>query len=239
MSIANAAILPPTNESRASVLVLYGRFLNNTYSQVLYRAILYCGLLLLLAGIAGCRSLPPESRENLCAIYQQKPGWYRDSLDAAKRWNGPIAVPMAIMAQESSFRARAKPPMRFFLGFIPYGRASDAYGYPQALDSTWAAYRKEAGGLLSQRDDFGDAIDFIQWYLHKTWKVNRVPKTDAYNQYLNYHEGQGGFRRGSYRNKKWLINTARRVQARAETYQRQLAGCKARLDKNVRRWRLF
>jgi hypothetical protein len=186
--------------------------------------------------LAGCRSTPPASHDNICAIYQQKPGWYKASLKAANRWNGPIAVPMAIMAQESSFRARAKPPMRFLLGFIPYGRASDAYGYPQALDSTWAAYRSEAGGILSQRDNFGDAIDFIQWYMHKTLKINRVAKTDAFNHYLNYHEGQGGFRRGSYRNKKWLIRVARKVEARANAYSRQLASCKTRLDKKAKRW---
>jgi len=143
---------------------------------------------------------------------------------------------MAIMAQESAFRARAKPPIRFFLGVIPYGRASDAYGYPQALDSTWAEYRREAGSIFSQRDNFDDAIDFIQWYMHKSFKINTVVKTDAFGHYLNYHEGQGGYRRGTYKNKSWLINVARRVEGRTELYRAQLAACRSELEKQKSRW---
>lgn len=189
--------------------------------------------------LAGCASRPPSDRENLCAVYRQKPNWYSDSIKAAKRWKGPLEVPMAIMAQESSFRANAKPPIRFFLGFIPYGRASDAYGYPQALDSTWSRYRNEAGSMFSQRDKFDDSIDFIQWYMHKSWQVNRVDKNDAFAQYLNYHEGQGGYKRGTWKKKRWLINTARLVEQRTLRYRSQLASCKPELDKRIKGWTLF
>ena len=199
------------------------------------RAVMMIGML----ALAGCATRPPSSQENICAIFREKPDWYQDSLRAARRWKGPLDVPMAIMAQESSFRAKAKPPIRFFLGFIPYGRASNAYGYPQALDSTWAAYRKDAGGLLRQRDDFGDAIDFIQWYMHQTWKINRIDKSDAYGHYLNYHEGQGGYRRGSYQSKAWLTNVAKRVKRRAENYRDQLATCRPELEKRAKRRSLF
>ncbi|MEM7195834.1 MAG: hypothetical protein AAF402_12840 [Pseudomonadota bacterium] len=188
---------------------------------------------------AACISRPPVSQDNICEIYRQKPGWYKDSVKAARYWKSNLHVPMAIMRQESAFRARAKPPMRYFLGFIPYGRASNAYGYAQALDSTWAQYRREAGNLLSQRNKFDDAIDFIQWYMHKTALANKVAKTDAYNQYLNYHEGQGGFARGSYKNKRWLLNVASRVERRAANYRAQLASCKAELDQRASRWSLF
>ena len=185
--------------------------------------------------LASCASGPPTNQGNLCAIYRQNPDWYADSLTAAKRWGGPLNVPMAIMAQESAFRAQAKPPIRFFLGIIPYGRASDAYGYPQALNSTWSSYRRDAGSIFSQRDKFSDAIDFIQWYMHQSWKINRVEKNDAYAHYLNYHEGQGGYRRGTYKNKSWLISTARKVEARARNYGAQLASCKAQLDRAQKR----
>jgi len=194
--------------------------------------VLFCAILL-----AGCASRPPSSQEDLCKIFEQKPGWYASSVKAANFWKGPIDVPMAIMAQESAFRAKARPPIRFFLGFIPYGRASNAYGYPQALNSTWATYRKDAGSIFSQRDNFDDSIDFIQWYMHQTALQNKVPKTDAYAQYLNYHEGQGGYRRATYKNKKWLINTAKRVQRRASSYKNQLASCQPALEKRrKRRW---
>lgn len=194
---------------------------------------------LLATSLAGCASRPPADRENICSIYRQKPGWYTDSLKAAKRWDGPLDVPMAIMAQESGFRANAKPPIRFFLGIIPYGRASDAYGYPQALDSTWSRYRDEAGSIFSQRDNFDDSIDFIQWYMHTTWKLNGVDKNDGFAQYLNYHEGQGGYKRGTWKNKKWLINTANLVERRSQRYRSQLASCQSELDKNSKGWSIF
>ena len=125
--------------------------------------------------------------------------------------------------------------MRCLLGLIHYGRASDAYGYHQALDSTWSVYRREAGGLLSQRDNFGHAIDFIQGYMHLTLRANRVAKIDAFAQYLNYHEGLGGYRRGTWRGKKWLINTARRVERRAANYGAQLASCREELERRRKR----
>ena len=194
---------------------------------------------LLATSLAGCASRPPADRENICSIYRQKPGWYTDSLKAAKRWDGPLDVPMAIMAQESGFRANAKPPIRFFLGIIPYGRASDAFGYPQALDSTWSRYRNEAGSIFSQRDNFDDSIDFIQWYMHTTWTLNGVDKNDGFAQYLNYHEGQGGYKRGTWKNKKWLINTANLVEQRSQRYRSQLAGCQSELDKKSKGWSIF
>ena len=189
--------------------------------------------------LSGCATSPPKNQENICSIFREKPDWYVDSVNAAKRWKGPLDVPMAIMAQESSFRAKAKPPMRYFLGIVPYGRASNAYGYPQALNSTWAAYKKESGGFIRQRDNFADAIDFVQWYMHQTWKINKIEKYDAYNHYLNYHEGQGGFRRGSYKNKNWLINVSKRVDQRAKNYRNQLSECKGELDKRAKKWSLF
>ena len=201
-------------------------------SARLFALVVCCGL------IAGCLSSTPSNRDNICSVFRQKSGWYKDAVKAANHWKGETHVAMAIMAQESAFRARARPPMRFFLGIIPYGRASNAYGYPQALNSTWANYRKEAGNLLSRRNEFDDSIDFIHWYMHKTWTVNRVPKTDAFNQYLNYHEGQGGFRRGSWKNKSWLISVARKVERRAAAYQTQLAGCEEDLRRRSR-WLWF
>ncbi|MEE9446934.1 MAG: transglycosylase SLT domain-containing protein [Arenicellales bacterium] len=199
---------------------------------------LFIILLLSTSILGGCLSTARVSQDNICTIFEKKPKWYRSSVKAADRWNSNVAVPMAIMAQESSFKARAKPPMRFFLGVIPYGRASNAYGYPQALDSTWASYKREAGSILSRRDFFSDAIDFIQWYMHNSTQRNKVTKTDAYAQYLNYHEGQGGYARGTYKNKAWLVNTARRVEKRAQKYAQQYQSCAAQLRRD-NRWKLF
>jgi len=39
-----------------------------------------------------------------------------------------------------------------------------------------------------------------------------ISKWDPYNQYLAYHEGQTGWRRGTYNNETWLKETARQVE---------------------------
>lgn len=53
-----------------------------------------------------------------------------------------------------------------------------------------------------------------------------MPLTDVYSQYLAYHEGRSGFARGSYRQKGWLPDVARDVEAWAVRYEQQLQGCR-------------
>lgn len=187
-----------------------------------FKCLLYITILFVLAG---CATKPPSQPDNLCQIFRQYDDWYDATADARDRWQVPIAVTMAMMFQESSFRHDAQPPMEYFLGFIPIGRASSAFGYAQAKDETWRQYANETGRSFASRDDFADAADFVGWFVHKTHKINRVPKSDAYGQYLNYHEGWGGYRKGSYQKKAWLKQAARKVQQRSSLYQRQLQGC--------------
>lgn len=179
---------------------------------------------MLCLDLSGCSETPPANRENLCAIFQEKDGWYKAAHAVHQKYQVPINVAMAIMAQESNFVDNARPPMRWFL-FIPYGRESSAFGYAQALDSVWDDYVEDAGSFLSSRDDFADALDFIGWFMVKTQRANGVALGDAYNQYLNYHEGWNGFRNETYRNKAWLEQAARAVRTRAEIFRKQLLGC--------------
>ena len=72
-------------------------------------------------------------------------------------------------------------------------------------------------------------MDFVGWYVHETAQRNRIGKSDAYRQYLAYHEGQEGFAKGSYRKKPWLIERAKRVSRQAERYRAQLTRCEAQL----------
>ena len=188
-------------------------------------------ILLLSVVLAACASSKLSSPDNLCRIFEDRPGWYRSAQKSVARWGGPLYMPMAIMYQESSFKRKARPPMEYFLGFIPTGRASDAYGYSQALKSTWAEYQKAVGSRFRERDNFANAYDFIQWYMHQTYLRNGVSKLDGYAHYLNYHEGQGGYSRGTHRNKQWLLKTAARVDQRARRYSAQLIECQTGLQR--------
>lgn len=179
---------------------------------------------------------PPRNTSDICQIFSEKTGWYEDASDASKRWGSPISTMMAIMHQESSFRANAKPPRTKILWVIPGPRMSDAYGYPQAKDSTWDWYKTSAKQWGADRDDFDDAIDFIGWYNSMTNKKNDVALNDTYNLYLAYHEGHGGYARGSYNKKAWLKSVASKVANRASTYQQQLQGCEAGLKRSSRFW---
>ncbi|WP_268964621.1 transglycosylase SLT domain-containing protein [Rheinheimera sp. UJ63] len=194
-------------------------------------------LLSLAMVISGCATPPPRDQSNICEIFGEHRAWYQATAKASDKWGMPIAVPISFMYQESRFKHNAKPPMRYFLGFIPYGRGSSAYGYSQAKSDTWDDYLKDTGRYFASRSDFDDAVDFIGWYVDKTHQVNKVPKHDAYALYLNYHEGWGGYRRGTYRSKAWLQNTARQVEQRANIYHLQLQGCEKDLKRGwLSRW---
>lgn len=173
----------------------------------------------------GCSVTPPKLPRNLCQIFQEKDDWYEIAQEVHQERGVPINIAMAFIYHESGYVEDARPPMRWFL-FIPYGRGSSAFGYPQAQDPVWDDYKNEADGLFLSRSDFRDALDFVSWYMLKTKRLNGIPLTDAYRQYLNYHEGWGGYKRGTYKNNKDLQNTARNVERTARDYASQLRKCK-------------
>ncbi len=179
---------------------------------------------------------PPQQPDDLCAIFDEKRGWYLDARRSAERWGVPEPVQLALIHQESSFRAAARPPRRWFLWLIPGPRPSTAYGYGQVLDSTWSIYEREGGGRGADRDDFGDVTDFIGWYANRIRARTGVSPADASALYLAYHEGPGGYARGTHANKPWLLRVARKVEARADRYTRQYAGCAERLARGRGWW---
>ena len=151
--------------------------------------------LLLAALVAGCAPSVPERQQDLCAVFQQHPGWYDYAKDAANEWGVPIPVLMAFVHHESSFRSDARPPRKYVLWIIPWGHVSSAKGYAQAQDPAWSDYTDQRGSLFRSRSDMEDALDFIGWYNHGTSRELGIAKTDARNLYLAYHEGRGGYRK--------------------------------------------
>lgn len=194
---------------------------------------------LLLLGLTACSVAPPQNISNVCEIFREKPDWYDAAVDMNERWGVPIQVPMAMMYQESSFQSHALPPRDYiFFGLIPWGRVSSAYGYSQAKTLTWEDYIRETDNGWASRNDFDDAIDFMGWFIAKTYKINGVSKWDAYSQYLNYHEGWGGYRRKSYNKKRWLVAVAKKVNTRSQQYSSQLKSCEEELSHGWL-WKLF
>lgn len=184
------------------------------------------GLLML---VQGCATAPPVNPENVCSIFKQKRGWYKAARNAEAKWGTSMHIPLAFMYQESAFKAKAKPPRRKLLGFIPWRRSSSAYGYAQVVDGTWREYLSSTGDYWRVRNDFADATDFIHWYIRKAGARNGIAATDAFNLYLNYHEGPAGFARQSHAGKPWLQKVATGVQMRSQAYHAQFEQCRESL----------
>ena len=156
-------------------------------------------------------------------------GWFDAVREAESRWRAPAAVQMAIIFHESSFRPEARPMAKGWFGLL-HRPTTSAYGYAQAIDSTWDWYRRSTGNHDAIRNDFADAADFVGWYIDVSRRQLGLQAHDAYNQYLAYHEGHGGFRRGSHQRKAWLLRTAGRVQRTSDAFAAQLSRCRPALE---------
>lgn len=187
-----------------------------------------------LAGVFyWAHSLPPPPRfqSDVCNIFKQYPEWYWATLRTESRWGVPVHVQMAILHQESHFRADAKPPRQKILGVIPWVRPTTAFGYSQALNGTWSRYQLATGHLAANRASFKDATNFVGWYAHRAYARAGIPKTNAYQLYLAYHEGIDGYTGHSYNRKPWLLKVSQHVDAESHVYASQLKACEADLPK--------
>jgi hypothetical protein len=183
------------------------------------------GWWLALLILTGCQSPDIKKFDDACDFLSQKTEWFSYAQEAESNWGVSSGLILAIIYQESSFKAEAGHQTKYLLGFIPWGRASSAYGFAQAKDAVWGEYISERGGILTERTRFKDASDFIGWYLNRISKQVGLKKTDGYNLYLAYHEGPTGYKNKTYRSKPWLLAVAKRVAKRAEEYDKQINDC--------------
>ena len=184
-------------------------------------------ILMLLASCAGGGSgKAPNNLDNACSIVNERSGYLRAFKATERKWGVPVAVQMATIYQESKFISNARTPFQYKLGVIPVGRQSSAFGYSQALDATWEEYQRLEGGFSSRRDNIRHATDFMGWYMAQSNKELGIPLNDATNQYLAYHDGRTGYRRGTFRGKPWLMRIAGEVGDRSVMYHQQLKRCR-------------
>ncbi len=187
---------------------------------------LVLAIVLVVASCGGGTSKAPRNLDNACLLAREKPAYFSAMRRAEARWGVPVHVQMATIHQESRFIGNAKTPHRYALGVIPVGRQSSAYGYSQAIDSTWEEYQRATRSYGARRNRIQDATDFMGWYMSQSSEKLGLSKWDAREQYLAYHEGHAGYARGSYNSKGWLLAVADKVQARAEMYRNQLKTCR-------------
>ncbi len=179
--------------------------------------------------VTSCTRSPPDHLDNICLIFKQYNDWYWDAEAAQRKWGVPISVQMAIIYQESHYNATARPARQHILWVIPWFRPTSAYGYSQAVNQTWKLYRRQTGNGDASRNAFHAATDFIGWFAARARRKLGIKQYQAFRLYLAYHEGLLGYKRGTYRHKRWLIDVAHRVQRIAWIYHAQLKRCEGQL----------
>ena len=178
--------------------------------------------------ISACSSIPKNTADG-CSIFYEKYFWYKHTKKTEKKWGVPIYIQLAIIKTESDFNWLAKPKRLKLFKVIPYKRPSSSFGYSQAVKGTFKQYKNETGNKLARRTRFKDSADFIGWYMNKTEKILKIPKTDVYRQYIAYHEGWGNYK--NYKNNKKVIILAKRVKDQADRYQNQIKQCQTQLNR--------
>ena len=186
-------------------------------------------ILIFLFLINGCSSIPSNT-SNSCSIFDERYLWYKHAKKTEQKWGTPIYLQLAIIKMESGFDWIAKPPRQKLFKIVPYKRPSSSFGYSQAVKGTWKQYKTETGNKFATRTRFKDSVDFIGWYTTKTEKILKVSKTDAFKQYIAYHEGWGNYK--NYKSNKKVINLAKRVEKQSNIYKKQLSDCQNSLSTN-------
>src|SRR5690606_2160962 len=150
-----------------------------------------------LLGLTSCASAPRHIND-ICSVFDQNDGWIircQSQADRAGLKHGiPVPELMATLHTVSGLNSHARPPTKWYLGFMPGKRPSTAYGYSQALDGTWGQYRRESGNFSARRNKFADAVDFVGWYHAKSADTLGIARNDTYNLYLAYYLGWNGYK---------------------------------------------
>ena len=138
-------------------------------------------------------------------------------------------IQLAFIKFESDFHWLAKPKRQKLFKIIPFKRPSSSFGYSQAVKGTWKQYKVEQNKPLALRTRFKDSVDFIGWYTNKSSKLLKIPKNDAFKQYIAYHEGWGNYK--NYKKNEKVISYAKKVKKYSDQYKTQLAKCKKKLNR--------
>ena len=181
--------------------------------------------------IASCSSVP-KYPQNACKIFGEKYFWYKHTKKSSETYGVPTYVILAFINKESGFNRFAKPKRSKLFKIIPYKRPSSSFGYSQAVKKTWELYKTETDNPLALRTRFKDSVMFIGWYISKTKKINKIPVSDSYRQYLNYYLGWGNYAKKVYKTDKKSIIFAKSVEKQSKIYKSQLSECQKSLDKN-------
>ena len=176
---------------------------------------------------------PPDSPGDACAIFRQHESWWGAVKRGERRWGAPPALVLAIIRQESGFDHNARPARgRGFL-FFPGRRRVLRMGLCASRQRDVGAIRARASRRRRRSTATSSATPLIScaWYCGVSNRELGIAFTDARAQYYAYHEGHGGYRRGSHQGNDRLGAIGDRVQSYYDTYRAQLDGCEGELNR--------
>lgn len=151
--------------------------------------------------------------QNICQVIKSHPSWYKAAKLSDKKWGVPVPVQLAIIHEESHFKANAKNP------------SSTAFGYAQVINQVWHSYKVRTDSYAQKRDVFADAANFIGWYAHRMKKQVHISPHNAFALYLAYHDGGAGYLQDLRGHYDPMLTLADHVQYVANIYQRELIAC--------------
>ena len=179
---------------------------------------------------ASCSSVP-RYPQNACKIFGENYLWYKSAKKSSETYGAPVHIILAFVNKESGFNRWARPKRTKLFKVVPYKRPSSSLGYSQAVKKTWELYKTETDNPLALRTRFKDSVMFIGWYIGKTNKINKIPLSDTYRQYLNYYLGWGNYANKVYKTDKKAIIFAKSVEKQSKIYKSQLRECQKSLDR--------
>ncbi|UTC24965.1 hypothetical protein MMH89_02230 [Candidatus Comchoanobacter bicostacola] len=181
-----------------------------------------CSVLIL----SGCsdRQFQANVYENdICRVIHANPGWAEKLKQVQKRYGIEPNVVLSVISHESSFRSHARAQRSYFWGVIPYRRES-SFGYGQVKDETWQWYLSKNPGYFRSRTSFRDTSVFIGWYYQQYLKKAPESRVSAYDFYIAYRNGLGGYEDESVMD-EWMIGKCSSVQELSDRYRTMLLEC--------------
>ena len=195
--------------------------------KILNRNLIY---LIIFFFAVSCSSVP-KYPQNACKIFGENYLWYKSAKKSSETYGAPVHIILAFVNKESGFNRWARPKRTKLFKVVPYKRLSSSLGYSQAVKKTWELYKTETDNPLALRTRFKDSVMFIGWYIGKTNKINKIPLSDTYRQYLNYYLGWGNYANKVYKTDKKAIIFAKSVEKQSKIYKSQLRECQKSLDR--------
>ena len=169
---------------------------------------------IMICGLALCLFTPilATANPNICRVLKAHPSWQQIAESTSNKWGVPVPVQMAIMRVESNFKAHAK------------NKRSSAKGFAQVVNKTWRAYRHSTHAQAN-RSSFAAASNFIGWYAQGAHNQLGISPNNAYQLYIAYHNGNGGYKKAMHSKHAAIKKLAHHVQQLANIYQTQIASC--------------